>query len=127
MRHSIFTAATISLALILAGCQQQPSTMPTHAFVKKGVTMSLDPPAAPDCKPMTTYTATLNWSVDVSVTSKTEVRIGKPDGGLFARSNDQKAHQDTGKWVRPGAWFLLFDRRTGEMIGALQAGPTPCP
>lgn len=127
MRHSIITAAALASVLTLASCEQKQTVMPIKAFTQKGVSMRLDPPAAPNCKPGTSYIATLYWSVDVSVTSKTEVRVNKPDGSVFARSNDQRAQADTGKWVTPGTWFLLFDRRNDEMIGAIQAGPQPCP
>jgi hypothetical protein len=58
---------------------------------------------------------------------KTEVRIDKLDGQVFARSNDRTSHQETGNWVRPGTWFLLFDRKSGDLLGAVQAGPKPCP
>ena len=101
--------------------------MPTHAFAQQGVSMKLDPPAAPDCKPTSTYTASLTWSVEGRGATKTEVRIHKPDGQSFARSNDRTGRAETGKWVTPGLWFLLIDRKSGDVLAALQAGPTPCP
>ena len=122
----ILAASTLAVALTLVACGEKPAAMPTHAFVQKGVTLKLDPAAAPDCKSTTTFQATLNWTVDPSVTSKTEVRLDAPDGKVFARSNDQRAHADTGNWVRPGTWFLLFDRRNNELLGAVQAGPASC-
>ena len=118
-------AAALSLALAACGSKQQP--MPTQAFTRPGVSMKLDPPMAPDCKPNTIYRATLSWSVDGIDAPKTEVRMEKPDGAVFARSNDRTAHAETGDWVKPGLWFLLFDRKSGEMLGSLQAGPKPCP
>ena len=124
MRHTILAPV---LALALAACSHAPPPMPGQPFVKEGVKLSLDPPMAPNCKPDTVYRATLHWSVSQTGTPKTEVRVDKPDGGLFARSNDHDAHAETGDWVKPGTWFLLFDRRSGEMLGALQAGPKPCP
>jgi hypothetical protein len=127
MRQPIIAIATITLSLVLAACHNKPSEMPTHGFTHDGVTLALDPPAAPNCKPGTTYTATLKWSVGGMDAPKTEVRIGKLDGQIFARSNDRNAHSETGNWVTPGLWFLLFDRKSGELLGALQAGPKPCP
>ncbi|MBS0212186.1 MAG: hypothetical protein JSR26_03265 [Proteobacteria bacterium] len=100
--------------------------MPSHPFTAAGVTMALDPPAAPDCHPGTTYRAVLTWSVQSDL-PKTDVRIGSPTGPLFARSNDTKAHQETGHWVKPGMWFVLLDRGGDEVLGAIQAGPRPCP
>ena len=123
MRHSIIAVAVLSLA----ACSSKPVPMPTQSFAKPGVTIKLDPPAAPNCKPDTLYRATLSWTVDAIDTPKTEVRIEKPDGEVFARSNDKNAHAETGDWVKPGMWFLLFDRKSGEMLASLQAGPKPCP
>ncbi len=124
MRHPILIASIAALAL--AGCGKQQA-MPAQSFAKPGVSLKLDPPAGPDCKPATLYRATLSWTVQGADATKTEVRIDKPDGAVFARSNDKTAHAETGDWVRPGMWFLLFDRRSGEMIGSVQAGPKPCP
>jgi hypothetical protein len=123
MRHLIIALAVLALAA--CGSKQQP--MPAQSFAKPGVSIKLDPPAAPNCKPGTLYRATLSWTVQGVEAPKTEVRIDKPDGEVFARSNDKTVHQETGDWVRPGMWFLLFDRRSGEMLGSLQAGPKPCP
>jgi hypothetical protein len=126
--HRPFIAVSTAVAVLaLAACGHAPQPMPTKPFVREGVTMSLYPPAAPDCKPTSVYVATLSWSVEGLGSPKTEVRITKPDGQSFARSNDRKAKADTGKWVAPGTWFLLFDRKSGDMLGALQAGPKPCP
>jgi len=127
MRHPIIVIATLALSSFLAACHSQPPTMPTQAFAHEGVKLTLDPPAAPNCKPGTNYRATLKWSVDGMDAPKTEVRIDKLDGQVFARSNDRTAHAETGEWVKPGMWFLLFDRKSGEMLGAVQAGPKPCP
>lgn len=119
---------TLVLAVLaLAACHHGPPPMPTHAFNVEGVTLKLDPPAAPDCKPGTTYRATLTWSVDPNDPPKTDVRLDSPTGKLFARSNDSKAHAETGPWVVPGMWFLLMDRQSGQLLGAVQAGPKPCP
>jgi hypothetical protein len=119
--------AVVTATLVLAACNHQPPAMPTHAFTTEGVTLRLDPPAAPDCKASTTYRAELTWSVSSSDTPKTDVRIDSPTGKLFARSNDNKAHAETGNWVRPGMWFLLLDRQGGQLLGAVQAGPKSCP
>jgi len=127
MRRPTIAIATISFAIALAACHSQPPVMPTQAFAHEGVKLTLEPPAAPDCKPDTAYRATLKWSVDGMDAPKTEVRIDKLDGQVFARSNDRTAHAETGDWVKPGTWFLLFDRKSGDMIGAVQAGPKPCP
>jgi hypothetical protein len=127
MRQPIIAIATITLSFALAACHNKPSVMPMQPFTHEGVTLTLDPSAAPNCKPGTTYTATVKWSVSGMDAPKTEVRIDKLDGQVFARSNDRTAHSDTGNWVRPGTWFLLFNRKSGELLGAVQAGPKPCP
>ncbi len=127
--RTVLFSITFGALLLSAGCNKGigDNPMPTKAFVGPGVTMKLDPPAAPDCKPNTVYKATLSWSMDGKDAPKTEVRIGKPDGAIFARSNDKTARAETDNWVKPGTWFLLFDRKGGDLIGALQAGPQPCP
>ncbi|MBS0455846.1 MAG: hypothetical protein JSS44_00755 [Proteobacteria bacterium] len=116
----------IAVVVALTACNHDPPPMPTHAFTAPGVSMALDPPSAPNCKPDTTYRATLNWTVESDL-PKTDVRIGSPTGPLFARSNDEKAHEQTGDWVKPGTWFVLLDRGGHTVLGALQAGPQPCP
>ncbi len=131
--HSFRTgiaSATLAVALIaLSACGKKPqdNPMPGKAFVNPGIQMKLDPAAAADCKPGTLFRATLSWSVDSKDATKTEVRIDKPDGAVFARSNDRSARAETGDWVKPGTWFLLFNRKSGDMLGALRAGPMPCP
>ncbi|HEV2606585.1 MAG TPA: hypothetical protein VGT79_01255 [Xanthomonadaceae bacterium] len=127
MRQPIIAIATITLSFALAACHNKPPAMPAQGFTHEGVTLTLDPPAAPDCKPNTSYRATLKWSVSGMDAPKTEVRLGKLDGQVFARSNDRTAHAETGDWVKPGLWFLLFNRKSGELLGAVQAGPKPCP
>lgn len=126
MTFKTFALAAMAITFGLAGCQK-PATMPTAPFTAKGITMKLEPADAPDCKPSTTFTATLSWTIASTDSPKTDVRIGSLDGALFARSNDEKAHAETGNWVKPGTWFLLMDRRSGELLGAVQAGPKPCP
>ena len=121
------TAAVAFLALAACGKKPEDNTMPREAFVSAGVQMKLDPPAAANCKPDTLYRATLSWSVEGKDSPKTEVRIDRPDGAVFARSNDRSSHSETGDWVKPGTWFLLFDRKSGDLIGSLRAGPVPCP
>jgi hypothetical protein len=48
----------------------------------------------------------LSWSAPVS--GAVEVRVGKPDGGLFARTGNV-GEKDTGKWVSDGAVFYLVE------------------
>jgi len=127
MLRPTIAVSTAVLALALSACGHKPQPMPTQVFAHKGVSLAIFPPAAPDCKPTTVYAASLSWSVAALDAPKTEIRIGKPDGEVFARSNDRNGKADTGKWVKPGMWFLLFDRKSGEMLAAAQAGPTPCP
>ena len=127
MRYPMIATAAALMAFALAACNNKSQPMPTASFTRPGVSMKLDPPNAPNCKPNTIYRATLTWSVDGIDAPKTEVRMERTDGNVFARSNDRTAHAETGDWVKPGVWFLLFNRKTDEMLGALQAGPKPCP
>ena len=127
MRYPMIAATAALMAFTLAACNNKSQPMPTESFMRPGVSMKLDPPNAPNCTPNTVYRATLTWSVDGIDAPKTEVRTERTDGNVFARSNDRTAHAETGDWVKPGMWFLLFNRKTNEMLGAVQAGPKPCP
>lgn len=123
------TAALAVALFAMAGCGKKPedSPMPAKPFVGEGVTMSLDPAAAPSCNPKTVYRATLSWTLEGKDRPRTEVRIDRPSGAVFARGELKDTRAETGDWVRPGTWFLLFDRGSGDLIGAVQAGPAPCP
>jgi hypothetical protein len=46
----------------------------------------------------------LSWSAPAG--GAVEVRVGKPDGALFARTGNV-GEKDTGKWVGDGAVFFL--------------------
>lgn len=128
MRATHFVIAATAV-FALAACSKKPedNPMPNKAFLAAGVQMKLEPAAAPDCKPDTLYHATLTWSVEGKDAPKTEVRIDRTDGKVFARSNDRTSRAETADWVKPGTWFLLFDRKSGDLIGSLRAGPVPCP
>lgn len=69
---------------------------------------------------------------------KTQVRVGAPDGPLFAAGRQQGA-KATGNWVRDGMKFLLLRRDSGEVLAqttvrltdsgceVLSADPNPIP
>lgn len=126
MRSCSLALLVLVFVFALSACHPAPPSMPKQPFTSAGVTLRLDPPSAPDCKPTTTYRAVLHWSWKSDL-PKTDVRIGSPTGPLFARSNDEVAQQETGNWVKPGTWFILLDRGGDQILGAVRAGPNPCP
>jgi hypothetical protein len=65
------------------------------------------------CDGSGTVISTLSWT---SVgTTYVEVRIGEPDGALFARSGPTGSSK-TGKWVRNGMVFHLQDVSGGKPL-----------
>jgi hypothetical protein len=55
-----------------------------------------------------------------------EVRVDNPQGAVFLRTNEARGSAQTEGWVRRGLWLVLVDRRTGEVLAALRAGPETC-
>lgn len=56
---------------------------------------------------------TLSWEIDPGIS--VEVRIGAPDGALFARRGES-GHKTTGHWVRDGTRFYLQDVSGGAPL-----------
>ncbi|MFQ5741001.1 MAG: hypothetical protein ACE5JX_18520 [Acidobacteriota bacterium] len=50
--------------------------------------------------------------------SRVEIRVGSPDGTLFARGG-ASGSKETGKWVRDGLTFFLLDRETGAVLDSI--------
>jgi 2-polyprenyl-3-methyl-5-hydroxy-6-metoxy-1,4-benzoquinol methylase len=59
---------------------------------------------------------TVSWLT--YATSKVEVRVGAPDGLLFARSGPGRFTQATGQWVREGTTFYLQNVSKGLPLAA---------
>lgn len=117
----------VLVAIALAGCGADAPKVPEQPFNAPGVSFSLTPSAARDCEPDTVYEARVDWRLDApSGKTRLEVRVNAADGGLLARSNDPVGSAQTGPWVRRGTWFLLIDRRSGELLAAQRAGPETC-
>lgn len=112
--------------LLLAACGERGAAVPDQPFTAPGVRFSLTPSAARDCEPDTVYTARLDWQVQRPGKTRLEIRVNERDGPLLARSNDSTGSAETGDWVRRGTWFLLLDRRSGELLAAQRAGPERC-
>lgn len=112
--------------LLLTACGERGPAAPDQPFTAPGVSFSLTPSAARDCAADTVYTARLDWRVQRPGKTRLEIRVGDREGPLMARSNDSSGSAETENWVRRGTWFLLLDRRSGELLAAQRAGPESC-
>lgn len=109
------------LVLTSGACSRAPRAAPQMPYAAPGVHLLLTPVPG-DCK-----RATVSWEVPDSLPEKTEVQISRTARTVFTRSNDRKGHEDTGPWVQPGLEFYLVERRTGDVIAAIQASDDYCP
>lgn len=128
MRHSaaMRTFAVIVAVSALAACKRDEAP-PAEVFAKPGITFTITPPSAPDCKPTSVYTATLQWTLSQPEAPKLAIHVGSKTGQLMTRMNDRTGKAETGNWVAPGTWFVLIERETGEVLATVRAGPEPCP
>jgi len=106
--------------IVNAGCQQ-PVRDPTQA-VPQVTAPSAKRSAAPEealliitpspvvvCRPDGLGEGTVTWSGNGK--DELEVRVGSPDGSLFAQSGAQGGSKVTGPWLKDGTTFHL--RRAG--------------
>lgn len=116
-------AMSFVLAVSLAACgaPQVPEQLP---FVEPGVEFSVAP-AGMGCTPEGAYRGKVTWDVPLSMSSKIEIQVGD-ERQVFARSNDSAGSEQTGVWVSEGMVFVLLDRDTDMVMGALKAGPGNC-
>lgn len=115
------------LVLSIAGCRQPDTTPPDAVFSQPGVVFTLSPPEAPDCRPDTLYAGTVSWSVAGGGGRRFAIHVGSPGGPEFLRTAEPRGRQETGEWIHPGAWFVLLDARSDQVLATLRAGPEPCP
>ena len=91
-----------------AGPPAEPSRVPSGGvdFVAPGVSFSISPDPVVVCDKTGVGEATLSW--EAVGKEALEVRIGAPDGALFARSG-AKGSEKTERWVRADTIFYLQD------------------
>jgi len=118
MTSKLIIPACIVLASV--ACHRTPQVPPSMPYAAPGVQFSLAPVPG-DCS-----RATVSWDVPERLPEKTEVQIDRTARTVFTRSNDRKGHEDTGPWVRPGLEFYLLDRRSGDVLAAIQAAADYC-
>jgi len=109
----LVTCLSSSFLLLGTGCSAKPDSekvtpaasqtaaAPAAVILVPGTTFSAEPNPVPASNPVTKLT----WSAKVS---EVEVRIGSPDGKLFARNAGQ-ASAVTGNWVYNNMTFYLQD------------------
>lgn len=123
----MWKTATIAATLLLAACGSEPQPAPTKPFQQPGIAFKVVPQSSAQCKARgKAYLASVEWTVPASDKTDLEIRLRSADGQVFLGTDKATGSQETGDWVEPGLWFLLVDRRKGETIAALQAGPSPC-
>lgn len=66
------------------------------------------------CDGTGTGVATLTWSA--SGANRVELRIGSPDGALFAHSGPDGGTKETGRWVLDGTVVYLQDVSNGRPL-----------
>ncbi len=73
------------------------------------------------------FSSRITWRTRPGIAEIIEVRVGDPEGPVFARSRDFPKSQDTGEWVRDGMVFLMVDAqepRQGNVYGIWVARPS---
>jgi hypothetical protein len=125
--------ASVTLVALVAGCLSCTGS-PSESQNKAPTNTAPSAPAA-SSKPRTTATGkltanpnpikvcdksgsgitTLAWTA--TGTSAIEVRVGKPDGDLFAKAGPDGTWT-TGKWVGDGMTFYLQDVSDGKALTA---------
>lgn len=133
MKTAMRTVASLILVAAIFGGWSCTST-PTESQNKAPANTAASPPAAPMkaktaatgkltaspnpikvCDKSGTGMTTLSWTA--TGTTAIEVRVGKPDGDLFAKAVPDGTWK-TGKWVGDGMIFYLQDVSGGKPLTA---------
>jgi hypothetical protein len=115
-----FSSCACLLVMVAACSPTTPQPAPSMPYAAPGVQFTVD--ALPgDCS-----RASVAWEVPEDTASKIEIQIDSEARKVFARSSDQKGHQDTGPWVKPGLAFYLVDRGSGKVLAATQVPADYC-
>lgn len=133
MKTAMRTVASLILVAAIFGGWGCTST-PTESQNKAPANTAASPPAAPMktktaaigkltaspnpikvCDKSGTGITTLSWTA--TGTTAIEVRVGKPDGDLFAKAVPDGSWK-TGKWVGDGMIFYLQDVSGGKSLTA---------
>lgn len=97
------------------GCTDTPSDSQNTAPAKPKTTatgrLTANPNPIKVCDNTGSGITTLSWTA--TGTTAVEVRVGKPDGDLFAKTG-QDGSWKTGKWVGDGMIFYLQDVSGGK-------------
>ena len=110
-------AATLLLgaSLLNFGCSQLKKPNSASSTTAQAPSISADPNPIKVCDGSGTGVTKLSWK---SVgPEKVEVRVGRPDGDLFAQTTPTST-ADTGKWVTDGMTFYLQDATKGKSLTA---------
>lgn len=114
----------LAIAGLLVACGRPDEVPAQLPYFEPGVQFSVEPAAGATCN-NGAYRGVASWEVPPSLTSKVEIQVGD-QRQVFARSNDASGSEETGEWTSSGMLFVLLDRETDMVLGALRAGAGPC-
>lgn len=113
-----------AIMVLLAACGRPDEVPEQLPYAEPGVEFSVEPATGATCG-NGAYRSVARWDVPPSLTSKVEIQVGD-QRQVFARSNDAVGSEETGEWTSDGMLFVLLDRETNMLLGALRAGAGPC-
>jgi len=87
---------------------------PAKARTTATGTLTAKPNPIKVCDKTGSGVTTLSWTSNGA--SAVEIRVGKPDGDLFAKSGPEPGKWTTGKWVGNGMMFYLQDVSGGKPL-----------
>lgn len=122
MTTSTRVLIVVILALIAASCaKQQDQPKPSNSGNPTVVTktqatgmIKASPNPIKVCDGTGTGITTITWSA--SGAARVEVRIGAPDGGLFAFTGPDGGTKETGRWVSNETTIYLQDVSEGRPL-----------
>jgi len=133
------TLRAIGVAIALAACTGNPSlAVPVESLssarisagspsgIDSQATLVVDPSAnACDDSGSGVYTATVVWRIENSPPAPVTIRVGAPDGPLFADAGGTTGQAVTGNWVTPVMTFYAVDA-AGQVLATVEAPESPC-
>lgn len=109
------TFLLIATLLVVCSCSTIKKNQPATSSKTGAPSITADPNPIKVCDGSGVGITKLSWTA--SGPEKVEVRVGRPDGDLFAQTTPT-ATADTGKWVTDGMTFYLQDATTGKQLSA---------
>ena len=112
---SFTTFLLIATLLAVSSCSTIKKNQPATSSKAQGPSITADPNPIKVCDGSGVGITKLSWTASGPET--VEVRVGRPDGDLFAQTTPTST-ADTGKWVTDGMTFYLQDATSGKPLTA---------